>query len=122
MNEKQEQKADAVLALAMGQSKAAAARHAEVSTSTLGRWLAEPAFVEEVERLRPLATARPVDGGALVAAVEECRGRLRGFAVNGPSSVTTYIRIPADATPAQARRIKQRAYARALAAVMAEQT
>ena len=88
-----------------------------MSVGTVARWLTEPAFVEEVDRLRPLATARPLDGRALIAAQDEARGRLRGCMVQG-NSVTSYVSIPAHATPAQRRRIMERALAKGIAASM----
>lgn len=121
MTAKFEEKVAALTPLAMGESAASAARYAGVSPATVKRWLGEDAFAEEVERLRPLATATPMDGRALIDALEAARGRLRGFTVNGPNSVTAHISIPSYATPAEARRIRRRAMARALAAVLPEQ-
>lgn len=117
MTKKLEEKAAAVMALAMGQTKAATARHAGVAPGTVTRWLTEPEFLAEVERMRPVATARPVNARALLAAQDEARDRLRGYAVKG-NTVTSYVSIPADATPAKRRRILARAYAKAIVAGM----
>jgi hypothetical protein len=109
-------KADAVLPLAMGRSKAETARRVGVSVGTVTRWLTEPEFKAEVEALRPVATARPTDGAALLAAIEECRHRIVGVAM-AQGRATVHVSIPANATPAQRRRILARAMARGITAL-----
>ena len=115
MQAKLKEKAAAASALAMGQPKAATARHAGVSASTLSRWMADTKFLAEVEAMRPIATARPLDGAAFVAAIEACERR---FAREPKESRPGVVLIPAYATPAERRRLVARAIGRQVAAAL----
>lgn len=101
-------RADALLPLAAGRSRAAVAREVGVSGSTVAGWLRDPKFEAEVARLRLLWEAEPLDGEALLAAVIEAADR-----INPPAGPVT-VSIPANASPRRRRQLIGRAVARAL--------
>ncbi len=68
----------ALLALLEGKSQAEAAKQAAVSDRTIRRWLADPSFAHDLERLRRARFARTLDRFA--ACGEEAVEVLRGIA------------------------------------------
>jgi hypothetical protein len=115
------EKADAVVALASGQSSTQAARSVGVALSTVKHWQQDPVFQAEVERLRSAAAARPVDPAALLEAVEESRRRILGVppvTVHGDGRLTVHLSIPAYATARERRRLMARGLARGIVAAL----
>ena len=105
-------RANALLPLATGKSQADVAREVGVSRSTVAAWMSNPDFVAEVDRLKLLVEARPVDGKAVLAAVMEARRRINPPAPSAGGRVV--VSFPADASPARLRRLLARGIAKAM--------
>jgi hypothetical protein len=117
-------KADAAVALAMGRTRAQAAKHAGVTSPTVKRWLEDVAFRREIETLRPVATRRPLDAVALLTAIEESGARVPGgprVSSDGPGRTTVHLQLPPYATARDRRRIMARSLTRAIVASMEQQ-
>lgn len=112
-------RASAVLSLAAGQTKRAAAEAAEVSATTIATWLKDRTFAAEVTRARALYREKSGDGRALLDLHDDIEQRLTpqpAVVVEG-GTFHTVVTIPADASPRQRERLTARAIARGLRAV-----
>lgn len=103
---------NALLPLAAGKPPASVAREVGVSRSTVSAWLRNPDFVAEVDRLKPLVEARPVDGKALVAAVMEAGRRINPPPPSAGGRVV--VTVPAGASSSRRRRLLARGIAKAM--------
>lgn len=101
-------RAGALLPLASGKSQAATAREVGVSPGVIARWLRDPAFAEELARIKALVDAKPMDGHAVLAAVVDAGRRLAP-----PAGGPVVVSIPAAASPARRRQLLARGIARA---------
>jgi hypothetical protein len=98
---------DALLPLVAGKSQRAVAEEVGVHAGTVGKWLRDPVFVAELERVREVVAVKPLDAERVMAAVDEAEARLCG---RGPVTVV----IPAGASPRRRRRLLARGIAEAL--------
>lgn len=112
-------KVDALLALAGGSSNRAAAEQAGVSPSTVAGWKRDDGFVRELDALKAVMERRPIDGLAVMEALDAAEAR---FAPPAPSTIAgrihVEVRVPAYASPRKRQQIMARALARGMAAAV----
>ncbi|MEH0551234.1 helix-turn-helix domain-containing protein [Streptomyces sp. B21-101] len=108
----------ALLPLAAGRSGAATARALGVSPSTVNAWRRDPAFAEELARIRELLGRKPIDGDGVLAAVRAASQRLDPPAAPTRSRVS--VVIPADASPDRRRRLLARGLSRGIAQALGD--
>ncbi|MGW6924482.1 hypothetical protein ACWGA9_24875 [Streptomyces sp. NPDC054950] len=111
-------RARALLPLAAGRSGAATARAIGVSPSTVNAWRRDPAFAEELARIRELLGRKPVDGDAVLDAVRAAARRLDPPVP--PARAQVSLVIPADASPDRRRRLLARGLSRGIARALAD--
>lgn len=111
--ERHAKRVDALLPLAGGKSNKAVAEEVGVNPATIGTWKKDPSFACELARIKELVDRKPMDGHAVLAAVQEAAARLNPpVGAAGPVVVS----IPATASLRRRRQLIGRAVARALEA------
>ncbi|WP_333736370.1 helix-turn-helix domain-containing protein [Streptomyces sp. IBSBF 2806] len=111
-------KASAVLWLAAGETKRAAAEAAGVSPNTITEWLRNPVFASEVEKARTLYGERPQDARALLDHLDGVAARLapKGAPTVDVEGVRVRVSVPPGASPRKRERLIGQAIARGLRA------
>lgn len=105
-------KANAVLPLAQGLSRKEVAEQVGVAPSTVTAWLRNPAFAQEVAKVKAVIEVKPLDPDKVLAELQASHDRIRG-GDRRPGVVT--VSIPAGASPRRRQRLIGRAVAKALA-------
>ena len=112
-------KVDALLSLAGGSSNRAASEQAGVSPSTVAGWKRDSGFVRELDALKAVMERRPIDGVAVMDALDAAEARLAPPAPRAVAGRTRVeVRVPADASPRKRQQIVARALARGMAAAV----
>ncbi|MER6557234.1 helix-turn-helix domain-containing protein [Streptomyces sp. NPDC001027] len=111
-------RASAVLWLAAGQTKRAAAEAAGVSPNTITEWLRNPVFAGEVEATRALYSERPQDARALLKHLDGVAARLapKCAPTVDAGGVPVRVSMPPGTSPRKRERLIGRAIARGLRA------